>query len=131
MNHSGRIVAPVGVSTEAGEDHSSLRSDRVHVTRNVCSSPAGTSAQVERNPHLAVDPHSSVALVGCSGSIAGIVAILGVLRPKSLGFVVMNVYWAWTGTAGGISFAAHLGGFSFGAVVGLLARAQGARWVIV
>jgi membrane associated rhomboid family serine protease len=85
--------------------------------------------------HLAVDPHSSVALVGCSGSIAGIMAIVGVLRPRSLGFiagfVLMNVYWAWTGTAGGVSFATHLGGFTCGATVVLLARAQGVRWVTV
>jgi len=85
--------------------------------------------------HVAVDPQSSVVLVGCSGSIAGIMAVLGVLRPRSLGlvagFVLMNVYWAWTGTAGGVSFAAHLGGFTCGAAVLLLARAQGARWVIV
>jgi membrane associated rhomboid family serine protease len=80
--------------------------------------------------HLAVDPHSSVALVGCSGSIAGIMAILGVLRPRSLGFVVMNVYWAWTGTAGGISFAAHLSGFSFAATTVLLARARRAPWLM-
>jgi membrane associated rhomboid family serine protease len=71
--------------------------------------------------HVAVDPQSSVALVGCSGSIAGIMAILGVLQPRSLGFIVgfvlMNVYRAWTGTAGGVSFAAHLGGFTCGAAV--------------
>jgi membrane associated rhomboid family serine protease len=81
--------------------------------------------------HVAVDPQSSVVLVGCSGSIAGIMAVLGVLRPRSLGFVVMNVYWAWTGTAEGISFAAHLGGFSFAATTVLLSRARGARWLVV
>ena len=31
--------------------HSSLRSDPAQVSRNDCSSPAGMSAQVERNPH--------------------------------------------------------------------------------
>jgi membrane associated rhomboid family serine protease len=85
--------------------------------------------------HGAVDPQSSITLVGCSGSIAGIMAVLGVLRPRSLGFVtgfvLVNVYSAWTGTTGSVSFAAHLGGFTCGAAVLVLARAQGARWVIV
>jgi membrane associated rhomboid family serine protease len=79
--------------------------------------------------HFAVDPHSGVALVGCSGSIVGIMAILGVLRPRSLGFVagfvLMNVYWAWAGTAGSVSFAAHLGGFACGTLIVLVGRVIG------
>lgn len=84
--------------------------------------------------HVAVDPQSTVALIGCSGSIAGVMAILGVLRPRLLGFVagfvLVNVYWAWTGTAGDVSFAAHLGGFTCGVATVLLARARRVEWAV-
>jgi membrane associated rhomboid family serine protease len=70
--------------------------------------------------HIAVDPSSNAILVGASGSIAGILAVLGVLRPRLLGFVAgfaaWNVWLAWSGTAGNVSFATHIGGFVAGAL---------------
>ena len=67
--------------------------------------------------HLAVDPGT---LVGCSGSLCGLLAVVGVLRPRLLGFVAgfigWNVWLAWSGTTDGSSFACHLGGFLIGAI---------------
>jgi membrane associated rhomboid family serine protease len=70
--------------------------------------------------HIAVDSSSSTALVGASGSIAGVLAVLGVVRPRLIGFVagfaLWNIWLAWSGTAGNVSFATHIGGFCAGAL---------------
>jgi membrane associated rhomboid family serine protease len=70
--------------------------------------------------HIAVDSSSSVPLIGASGAISGVLAVLGVLRPRLLGFVAgfvgWNVWLAWSGAAGDVSFATHIAGFSTGAL---------------
>ena len=74
--------------------------------------------------HVAVAPGT---LVGCSGSLCGLLAVLGVIRPRLLGFVAgfiaWNVWLAWSGTVDGSSFACHIGGFLIGAIFVLAARA--------
>lgn len=71
--------------------------------------------------HMAVDAN---VLVGCSGSLAGLAAVLAVLRPGWCGavaaFISWNIIMAWTGTVDGTSFAAHLGGFGAGAAFVML-----------
>jgi membrane associated rhomboid family serine protease len=75
--------------------------------------------------HVLVDPSSTVALVGCSGALFGIMAVAGVLRPRLLGFVVafagINIWHALAGGTDEVSFGCHIGGFFVGAaVVGLM-----------
>jgi len=71
--------------------------------------------------HYVVDPASTDALVGCSGSLFGLMALGAVLQPRFLGFVLIfaaiNVFYAFAGGAGTTSFGAHLGGFVVGFVV--------------
>ena len=81
--------------------------------------------------HLVIDPTSTVALVGCSGSLFAILAVAATLYgPGMLAFVVVlitaNVAHAF-GAPGdaGVSFAAHLGGAFVGAAVVVLARLRG------
>jgi len=79
--------------------------------------------------HVAVAPESTISLVGASGAICGVMAIVAALRPHMLGFVgtfvVWNIWWAFTGTSGDVSFAAHLGGFATGASAVVIAGARG------
>jgi len=76
--------------------------------------------------HVAVDANT---LVGNSGALCGLLAVVGAIRPRLLGFaagfVGWNVWLAWSGTTDNVSFAAHLGGFSVGALFVLVARARG------
>lgn len=76
--------------------------------------------------HILVDPSSTTPLVGCSGAIFSLLALAGVMRPRLLGFVVafvsVNIWFALSDTGGNVSFGAHLGGFSIGAAVVMLAR---------
>lgn len=95
---------------------------------------------------VAVDPYSSVPMLGASGAIAGVLAAYGVMYPRSpitvlnpvpilwifwglflsfpawlviLEFFVVNLWHALqpsTG-AGGVAFAAHVGGFVAGLVL--------------
>jgi membrane associated rhomboid family serine protease len=37
----------------------------------------------------------------------------------------VNVWWAWTDTAGSISFATHIGGFAAGTAAVVVAGARG------
>jgi membrane associated rhomboid family serine protease len=71
--------------------------------------------------HVLVDPSATVPLVGASGAIFGVLAVGGALRPRLLGFVVsftaLNVWYAFAGTGGGVSFGAHIGGFIIGFLV--------------
>lgn len=81
--------------------------------------------------HVAVDPSATIPLVGASGSIFGILAVAGALRPRLMGFVVacgaINVWSAFTGSDGGVSFGAHLGGLFAGFVVVALLKASGSE----
>lgn len=77
--------------------------------------------------HVAVDPSSTVPLVGASGAIFGLIAVAGVLRPRLLGFAVafagLNIWNAFTGGDGDVSFGCHIGGFCLGFLVVLILRA--------
>jgi membrane associated rhomboid family serine protease len=81
--------------------------------------------------HVAVDPSASNAMVGCSGCLFGLLAVAGVLRPRLLGFVIafvaINVWTAFAGGEGDVSFGAHLGGFCAGFLVVALMRAAGSE----
>jgi membrane associated rhomboid family serine protease len=71
--------------------------------------------------HVVVDPTATSALVGASGAIFGVLAVAGGLRPRMLGFIVgfvgINVWYAFAGTGGDISFGTHLGGFAVGVLM--------------
>ena len=78
--------------------------------------------------HAAIDP---TTMVGASGAICGVLAVLGALRPRLLGFVVgfmiVNVWYALVGGGEGISFGTHIGGFAVGVLAVALARASGSE----
>lgn len=69
--------------------------------------------------HVLVDPSSTDPLMGASGAVCGLLAVMTVLRPRTLGFVValvaLNVWYAFSGTGGNVSFGGHIGGFAVGA----------------
>jgi membrane associated rhomboid family serine protease len=77
--------------------------------------------------HVFVGPASTEPLVGASGAIFGIIAVAGVLRPRLMGFVAafvgINVFHAFTGGDGNVSFGCHIGGFCVGFLVVLLLKA--------
>lgn len=79
--------------------------------------------------HYLVDPGSTTTLVGASGALFGVLAVAGVLRPRLLAFVVVfvgiNVWNAFTGGDGAVSFGCHIGGFLVGAVAAVSWRAMG------
>jgi membrane associated rhomboid family serine protease len=104
---------------------------------------------------VAIDPDSTIPTIGASGAIAATLGAYLVLFPRAritslvfLGFfyqlidvpaVVVLVFWfllqlidgiaslGVTDTGGGVAFFAHIGGFVFGALVGLVVRAAGPR----
>ncbi len=77
--------------------------------------------------HVLVSPTAAEPLVGASGAIFGVLAVAAVLRPRLLGFVVcfvgLNVWHAFFGGAGNVSFGCHIGGFCAGFFVALIMRA--------
>jgi rhomboid family protein len=79
--------------------------------------------------HVLVDPTSTSPLVGASGAIFGVLAVAAVLQPRLLGFVVafvgLNVWHAFMGGAGDVSFGCHIGGFCVGVLVAMVLRAAG------
>jgi membrane associated rhomboid family serine protease len=81
--------------------------------------------------HVLVAPSAAIPLVGASGSIFGILAVAGILRPRLLGFVAafasLNIYNAVTGGDEGVSFGAHLGGLFVGFLVVAALRAGGSE----
>lgn len=81
--------------------------------------------------HVLVAPGATDPLVGASGAIFGVLAVAAVLRPRLLGFAVafagIEVWHAFFGPSGNVSFGCHLGGFFAGAVVALLLRAVGSE----
>ena len=104
---------------------------------------------------VAVAPDSTIPTIGASGAIAATLGAYLVLFPRAritslvfLGFfyqlidvpaVVVLAFWfilqlidglasiGMTDVGGGVAFFAHIGGFVFGAVVGLIIRAVGRR----
>lgn len=81
--------------------------------------------------HVAVGPTATDPLVGASGAIFGVLAVAGALRPRLLGFVAafagINIWDAFTGGSGGVSFACHIGGFVAGFLVVSLMRVSGSE----
>ena len=83
--------------------------------------------------HVLANPTSTDVLVGASGAVCGLLAVAAVLRPRILlgvaaGFVLLNVWYAFAGTNGVVSFEAHIGGFVIGSLfIVLSALANGAR----
>jgi len=79
--------------------------------------------------HVLVDPGALEPMVGASGAICGVLAVMGALRPRLLGFVVgfvlVNVWFALVGGGAGVSFGTHLGGFAVGVLVVAVAKATG------
>ena len=101
---------------------------------------AGLAATIA---HIAVDPGSTVPIVGASGAIAGVMGAYLVLYPNVrihslifLGFFVffreiaakwlLGIWFVlqfFTSAGSGVAWMAHVGGFVFGVVAGLLWRA--------
>jgi membrane associated rhomboid family serine protease len=79
--------------------------------------------------HVAVDPSATDAMVGCSGCLFGVLAVAGVIFPRLIGFVLafagLNVWYAFFGGAGNVSFGAHIGGLAAGALFAGLLRVTG------
>ncbi|MFP5377744.1 MAG: rhomboid family intramembrane serine protease [Acidimicrobiia bacterium] len=95
--------------------------------------------------HIAVQPASTVPLVGASGAIAGVMGMYLVLFPNVqirslilLGFFILfrdiSAKWLlgiwlvsqfFINPNEGVAWMAHVGGFVFGVVAGLLLRATG------
>jgi membrane associated rhomboid family serine protease len=93
--------------------------------------------------HVLADPGSVVPVVGASGAIAGVMGVYLVLFPsvkiKSLIFIPPIILWPdikakwllgfwlvsqfFISPGSGVAWVAHVGGFLFGVVVGLFARA--------
>jgi len=91
---------------------------------------------------VALDPHGTVPMIGASGAIAGVMGAYLVLFPNVrirslifLGFIVffrdlpakwLLLFWFafqfFTSPSSGVAWTAHVGGFIFGAVVGLIWR---------
>jgi membrane associated rhomboid family serine protease len=97
--------------------------------------------------HVAVDPSSTVPIVGASGAIAAVMGAYFVLWPQAriktmlfFGFILLRkvqALWlllAWFATQfllvsgeSSVAWAAHVGGFLFGALVGLWWRWRAPR----
>jgi membrane associated rhomboid family serine protease len=91
---------------------------------------------------VALDPHGTVPMIGASGAIAGVMGAYLVLFPNVrirslifLGFFVffrdlpakwLLLFWFvlqfFTAPGSGVAWTAHVGGFVFGVVVGLIWR---------
>ena len=111
--------------------------DRGKVTYVVFYLLAGLAATVA---HIAVQPDSTVPVVGASGAIAGVMGAYLVLFPtvriRSLVFfLIVDVpamfllgFWFvtqfFTNPSEGVAWVAHVGGFVFGALVALFLRDQ-------
>ena len=97
--------------------------------------------------HVAVQPDSTVPIVGASGAIAGIMGAYMVWFPNAPILTVFIFFFVlfrriaakwwlagwfvlqfFTAPSSGVAWVAHVGGFVFGAAIGLLVRAsRGAR----
>jgi membrane associated rhomboid family serine protease len=90
--------------------------------------------------HIALQPDSAVPVIGASGAVAGVMGAYFVWFPRApvatilLIFlrelpasVVLGIWFVsqfFTGADSGVAWAAHVGGFAFGAAAGLLVRAS-------
>jgi membrane associated rhomboid family serine protease len=91
--------------------------------------------------HVLYEPNSTTAVVGASGAIAGVMGMYLVLWPRAriisfvpFFFIFLLPLPAWlvligwfglqflTGGNTGVAWVAHVGGFIFGAVIGLLLK---------
>jgi len=76
--------------------------------------------------HANINPSSTVPLIGASGAIFGVFAVLGVLHPRLLGFVVgmaaLNIWAAFRGAEGNVSFGCHIGGLCAGTAFAFFCR---------
>jgi len=76
--------------------------------------------------HVLVDPAATDPLVGASGAIFGVLAVAAVARPRLSVFVAaffgLNVWHAFFGGGGDVSFGDHIGGFAVGFLFVLLAH---------
>lgn len=76
--------------------------------------------------HTLAAPGSTDPLVGASGAIFGVLAVAGALYPRLLGFVAafvgLNIWNAFTGGSGNVSFGCHIGGFVIGFLAVVLLR---------
>jgi membrane associated rhomboid family serine protease len=107
-----------------------------------------TGGLVATMAHVAVGPNSTVPMIGASGAIAAVMGAYFVLYPQArvktiifFGPVFLRKVKAWwllgvffflqqflyVGGNSGIAWAAHVGGFLFGALVGLWWRLQDKR----
>jgi membrane associated rhomboid family serine protease len=93
---------------------------------------------VATGTHYAVQPSSTVPVVGASGAIAAVMGAYALWFPNApvrtiVFFFLRDVSAKWflgiwffaqffTGTDSGVAWMAHVGGFVFGAVVALVAR---------
>jgi membrane associated rhomboid family serine protease len=79
--------------------------------------------------HVLVNPAATDPLVGASGAIFGVLAVAGALRPRLLGFVVafvgINIWHAFFGGGGDVSFGCHIGGFCAGFLLVAIMRVTG------
>ncbi len=93
--------------------------------------------------HIAIQPNSTVPMIGASGAVAGVMGAYLVLYPNVrvhtvffLGFIVffrdiqakwMLAFWFLSqfliSDSEGVAWMAHVGGFAFGVIVGLFWRA--------
>lgn len=69
---------------------------------------------------------STGTLVGASGALYGVMAVAGCLRPRLIGFIVgfglVNMWSAWSGTSGDVSWGAHIGGMAAGVIFAAIVR---------
>ncbi len=81
--------------------------------------------------HIIVNPSATEPLVGASGALFGLLAVAAVLNPRFIGFAVafagVEIWHAFVGGSGSVSFACHLGGFVIGAAVAMFMRAVGSE----
>lgn len=95
--------------------------------------------------HVLVDPNSTVPMIGASGAIAAVmgaylicypstriktIIFFGPMLLRKVKAVWLLLMWLalqllYVGADSGIAWAAHVGGFTFGALVGLLWRRRG------
>jgi membrane associated rhomboid family serine protease len=94
---------------------------------------------VATGAHIAVNPSSTIPLVGASGAIAGVMGVYLIWFPRArilslvFGFLPVDVPAMWVlgfwfvsqfflNPASGVAAGAHVGGFVFGVLFGLVVR---------
>jgi membrane associated rhomboid family serine protease len=90
--------------------------------------------------YVATSPHSTVPLVGASGAIAGVMGAYLMLWPRARILGLLGIFpiplpaWLFLGfwfgsqfigSSGSVAYGAHIGGFVFGMLVGLVVRTTG------